>query len=538
MRHLSRTTHRAPRRALSRAAATMSRALASLALAACGGGDGGPDVGSPSHIDLVGSAPTAAVNGLVTPPPSVKVTDAEGRAVPNVSVTFTASGGGSATEGVQRTNTQGVATVGSWRLGTVAGSGNALQAAAGTISTTITATAMAAVAAVHEAAPGQPASQIVQPSTAVAIRPAVRVTDGYGNPKAGMAVTFAASANSGTVTGAAQTTNSEGIATIGGWTVGSATGQQTVVANVTGAGLPAVTFVANVRAGDPTACVATPYTLLSTVAGTLAGTDCPFLFGTLVDIYQTTSASAINHDFRLASPDFDAFLLAYTTSQKTLGLADDESDMTTNSRLRLIAPAGSYLILANSFEAGETGGYTLSSTAGPRAAGCDEDSWVVPGVSFGESLTTTDCAEANGPGTYGDLYFVVLTAGRSATVTMRSTAVNSFLGVLRWAGSDYVLQGTDDNSGGGNDARLTFTAPSSAEETLYAIIMTTPTAATPTGAYTMELTSPTALMAGGPVRTKAASPVLVGPRAIKGAAARWPSAPWGAPLSRGMKLVR
>src|SRR3712207_6859953 len=37
-------------------------------------------------------------------------TDASGRVVPNVSVTFTANGGGTATDGVQRTNAQGIAT--------------------------------------------------------------------------------------------------------------------------------------------------------------------------------------------------------------------------------------------------------------------------------------------------------------------------------------------------------------------------------------------------------------------------------------------
>lgn len=50
--------------------------------------------------------------------PAVKVTDADGRGVPGVAVSFTIkSGAGSVTGGETTTNSSGIATVGSWVLG-------------------------------------------------------------------------------------------------------------------------------------------------------------------------------------------------------------------------------------------------------------------------------------------------------------------------------------------------------------------------------------------------------------------------------------
>ena len=74
--------------------------------------------------------------------------------------------------------------------------------------------------------------------------PSVRVTDALGNPVAGVTVTFAlGSVGSGTITGAVQITNAAGVASLASWTLPTATGLATVVAQV--AGLTGITFVAN-----------------------------------------------------------------------------------------------------------------------------------------------------------------------------------------------------------------------------------------------------------------------------------------------------
>jgi uncharacterized repeat protein (TIGR01451 family) len=78
--------------------------------------------------------------------------------------------------------------------------------------------------------------------------PSVVVTDTYGNPVSGYGVIFAPGADSGFVSGANPATDANGIATLGGWTFGTAS-SETVTANgsTTLAGAP-VTFTATVAA--------------------------------------------------------------------------------------------------------------------------------------------------------------------------------------------------------------------------------------------------------------------------------------------------
>ena len=56
--------------------------------------------------------------------------------------------------------------------------------------------------------------------TAVPVLPAVVVRDAGGTPVPGMPVTFAVASGGGSLTGAAATTGADGIATVGGWTLG------------------------------------------------------------------------------------------------------------------------------------------------------------------------------------------------------------------------------------------------------------------------------------------------------------------------------
>jgi hypothetical protein len=90
----------------------------------------------------------------------------------------------------------------------------------------------------------------------VATPPAVKVTDAFGNPISGFAITFAVASGGGTITGAAATTNPSGIATVSSWTLGTTAGPNTLTA--TGAGLtpPSVTFTATGSAGAATTVVA------------------------------------------------------------------------------------------------------------------------------------------------------------------------------------------------------------------------------------------------------------------------------------------
>ena len=100
--------------------------------------------------------------------------------------------------------------------------------------------------------------------TAVATRPSVLVTDAGGNPVSGVSVTFAVASGGGLASGAAATTNTSGIATVGSWTLGAVPGANTLTATVSGLSGSPVTFTATATADIAGATIAAipnqPYT--------------------------------------------------------------------------------------------------------------------------------------------------------------------------------------------------------------------------------------------------------------------------------------
>jgi len=211
--------------------------------------------GAPAQItQLAGDLQTGVVNAVVSTPPAVVVRDQFNNPVPGVSVTFVASGSGSVTGGSQTTDTSGVAAVESWTLGTLAGA-NTLLASAGPLSVTFSATALAGAATQIASYAGDLQTAVV--NTAVVVAPSARVIDQYGNPVAGVAVTFAVATGGGSVTGATQTTNTAGVATVGEWTLGSIVGPNTLTAAAPGLTGSPVTFTAGSVAAAARQIVAT-----------------------------------------------------------------------------------------------------------------------------------------------------------------------------------------------------------------------------------------------------------------------------------------
>lgn len=191
---------------------------------------------------------SAPAGSAVAIPPSVKVSDANGNGVGGVAVTFAiATGGGSVTGASTTTNASGIAQVGSWTLGSTAGT-NTLTAASGTLAgspVTFSATGTSGAAGNITIVSGN--GQTATAGSQVAAAPSVRVTDVNGNVVAGAAVTFAVASGGGSVTGASATTNASGIATVGGWTLGTVAGANTLSA--TSGSLAPVTFTATGVAG-------------------------------------------------------------------------------------------------------------------------------------------------------------------------------------------------------------------------------------------------------------------------------------------------
>ncbi len=197
-----------------------------------------------SMVAVSQTTQTAAAGANVNDPPSVVVRDAAGIPVPGVAVTFTVTaGGGSVIGSPVTTNSNGIATLTSWRLGLVAGANSVTATATGLPSVTFNATGTAGVAASVQVNAGD--NQTAVQGTNVALQPTVRVTDANGNPVIGAAVTFAVIDGGGAASGLNQLTDALGLASVGSWTLGSGA-PNTLRATVTGANITGnpVTFTA------------------------------------------------------------------------------------------------------------------------------------------------------------------------------------------------------------------------------------------------------------------------------------------------------
>ncbi len=257
-------------------------------------------------------------------------------------------------------------------------------------------------------------------------RPSVVVFDQAGARMPGVTVTFATSGSGGTITGGSQVTDAQGVATVGGWTLGTTPGAYMVIAS--SAGLSPVTFTAT--ATDPCAAPPTSLSLGVTVDGTLSASDCRLSDGSYIDFFELTLPAAGTYLFTETSSQFDTFLFLSTTTDAVLGVHDDISSTNTNSALKAILPAGTFRLGATSFAANETGNYTVSSASSTSGITNCEEVWVARGISTSQELQTTDCTPTGSSGgTRWDNYFIVLPAGQSITVTMSSSTIDCLIEV-------------------------------------------------------------------------------------------------------------
>jgi hypothetical protein len=317
-------------------------------------------------------------------------------------------------------------------------------------------------------APNSATTQTAAPETQVSALPSVLVSDGSGAPMTGVPVTFTVTTGGGSVTGGSATTNSAGIATVGSWTLGAAPEGNTLSAT-TGT-LTAVMF---------TACGTAIHALGSTVDSQLSTTDCQLSDGTFVDFYTVTVPTAGTYVFSQTSGIFDTYLGLFTAGAVVIGLNDDFGSVGTDSRVKVIVPAGTYLVGANSFDANAIGTYSLASAASATPVTNCEDVFVLAGITSPQALETTDCANI---GFYSDDYVIWLTTGQSITVSMTSSVVDSYLEIRR-DGSTAVLASNDNIDATTKDAQFTYTAPASG----FYIILAASLVAGSTGDYTFAI---------------------------------------------------
>jgi hypothetical protein len=385
------------------------------------------------------------------------------------------SGGGSVSSASATTNASGVATV-NWTLGPTVGP-NALNASVGTltaVSFTATSTAGAAASVAKTAGDNQTGTA----GAAVAVAPAVTIKDANGNPTSGVQVTFTVASGGGSVTGGATSSNTFGIATVGSWVLGSA-GTNTLTA--TAAGLPPVTFTATAQ---PNLCaVTTPHQFGSTTNGVLANTDCQLSDGTFVDFYTVTLPQADAYLFRQAA-SFDTYLYLSASDGSPIAENDDEKDGSTDSGIKALLPAGTYVLGANSFDAQIFGNYTLSSAATSTNIGKCEQVFAVKNVVTNQNIENTDCVWVQPPNTiFADIIYIFLKSGQQVTITMSSPTIDSSLEFFRLDNPAVRVAQNDNKDETTKDAQIVYTTTAT---NYYAIVARTAVVGQ-TGAYTLQI---------------------------------------------------
>jgi hypothetical protein len=186
-----------------------------------GGGGGGGGSGPSASRSTVSADPTSieAITGTSTI--TVTVRDGSGAGIQGATVALSATGSGNTlTQPSGPTGADGVAT-GSLRSA-VPGTKVVTATVNGSVQINQTAQVSVAVAPASRVELLEGDGQTAPEGSNVPTRPAVRVLDALGQPVAGFGVTFVVTGGGGSVTGASQTTNSNGVARVGSWTLGAA----------------------------------------------------------------------------------------------------------------------------------------------------------------------------------------------------------------------------------------------------------------------------------------------------------------------------
>ena len=239
-------------------------------LVACGGSDStGPAPKVATSVGIsVGNNQTTEVATAVPIAPAVLVRDQNGDPMSGVDVTFTVqAGGGAITGGTATSGSNGVATVGSWTLGTAAGSNTLLASVTGLTPVNINATGTAGTAT--SLALMTPPSLAVPSGEMFPQQPVVQLHDVYGNDRAqaGVPVTVSITSGGGTLNGTlTENTDATGSAVFTNLEIIGTVGPRTLT--FTSPGLTSVGSGAiNVVVGTPATIVATTSTILGGTVG-------------------------------------------------------------------------------------------------------------------------------------------------------------------------------------------------------------------------------------------------------------------------------
>ena len=227
-------------------------------------------------------------------------------------------------------------------------------------------------------------------------------------------------------------------------------------------------------------CVATESLALgTTISAALATTDCELSGGELSDRYTFTTTQQRAVRFSQRSAAFDTYLEIFDGAGLLLAANDDSASILGNptSTFKMILPAGTYDLSPSSYEAAETGAYSLSAVSVPESENVCDLIFAMPGITTIGELATGDCTTGGTSPFLFEVFVVAMRAGRTYTMTLNSTAFDAYLVVSVLDGQQVAF---NDNTNGTN-ARIVYTPTAS---NFYTVFVSTKVTAE-LGAYTL-----------------------------------------------------
>ncbi|MEO8910242.1 MAG: kelch repeat-containing protein [Gemmatimonadaceae bacterium] len=229
-----------------------------------------------------GDQQTALAGTAVTIRPAVLVTDQSGNPIAGVAVTFAvASGGGSITPPVPpTTGTNGIAAVDSWTLGTTSGTNTLTATSAGLTGSPVTFSAVGTTGDAAQLVLVSGNNQTASAGSKLPSNPTVRAVDANGNGVPNVAVTFTVTSGGGSIDGVGSvttlTSSGASIMTPGraavSWTLGSASGPNTLQATAVGLSGSPLVFSATATGNSWTTKASMPTAREFLGAGAINGT--------------------------------------------------------------------------------------------------------------------------------------------------------------------------------------------------------------------------------------------------------------------------
>ena len=185
---------------------------------------------APSSLTIEQVAPAnATVFTQLSPAPSFAVRDVNGTVLQGVPVTVAITAGNGTLTGAPTLSTLGTTSIGSWRLGTTAGSQSVTVSVSGLPTRIYTVNATPDVATALTLIAG--ASQTALAGAELPVAPRVRLLDQFGNGVGAQSVVWTVTSGGGTLSGAATvSTDASGFANAPSWTLGRRGGVQELTA--------------------------------------------------------------------------------------------------------------------------------------------------------------------------------------------------------------------------------------------------------------------------------------------------------------------